>query len=122
MIQINIESVVANAFIQVLDKFPNKRFLSYIDIKQYGLKVVSLLRNKGRKAVLGYSMNDFVNMFEVYSPFFEEKQKYGIKGIELCAGKSIEDLIKVFQSWMPLDILSVFLEVPVIKETGNLST
>ena len=115
MIQISIESIVASAFIQVLGKFPNRRFLSYKEIKQYGLEVISLLRNKNKKAMLSYSMGDFVNMFEVYSSFFEEKQKYGVKGIELRSEKSTKDLSRVFQSWIPLDILLEFLKISVVK-------
>lgn len=116
MLFINITDVVANAFIHVLETTPSKKFLSYVEIKQYGINVVQFLHDKGKPAILMCSRDDVTIMLHDYEEFFEKHtEEDGTPGIKLCDGKTIEDLIHTFQGYLALDALFAFLDEDVAK-------
>ena len=115
MLFIGIEDVVANALVQVMDTTPDKRFLTYAEIKQYGINVVRFLRDQGKPAVFLYSRDNMATMFHDYGDFFEEKERNGNLGIELRDEKTINDLINTFQGYLALDVLFAFLDENVTK-------
>ena len=115
MLFIAIEDVVANALIQVMEATPSKRFLTYTEIKQYGISVVRFLRDKGKPAVFLYSRDNIMIMFQDYEDFFEEKEENGNLGIKLRNEKTMKDLIDTFQGYLALDVLFAFLDEDVTK-------
>ena len=120
MLFINITDVVANAFIHVLETTPNKKFLSYVEIKQYGINVVQFLHDKGKPAILMCSRDDVAIMLHDYEEFFEEHmEEDGTSGIKLCDGKTIEDLIHTFRGYLALNVLFAFLDEDVAKVLKN---
>ena len=116
MLFIGIEDVVANALIQVMETTPSKRFLSYVEIKQYGINVVRFLRDKGKPAVFLYSRDSMTIMFHDYEEFFEEHtERDGSLGIKLRDDKTVKDLIDTFQGYLALDVLFAFLDEDVTR-------
>lgn len=115
MLFISIEDVVANALIQVMEATPSKKFLTYTEIKQYGINVVRFLRDKGKPAVFLCSRDNMMTMFHNYEEFFEEKEENGNLGIRLRNEKTVKDLIDTFQGYLALDVLFAFLDENVTK-------
>lgn len=120
MLLINIADVIANAFIQVMETTPSKRFLSYAETKQYGINVVRFLHDKGKPAILMCSRDDVTIMLHDYEEFFEEHtEEDGTPGIKLRDGKTVKDLIHTFRGYLGLSVLFAFLDEDVAKVLKN---
>ena len=115
---IKIEDLTANEIIEKLRE-DNSRFITYRDIENYGAKVVEFLNNKGEKAVLILSRQGTNAMLRDYSDYFEEKEFYGLKGIELKRNISVEQLIEKFRGYLPLDVLLAFIELNLKQSLGG---
>lgn len=115
---IGIEDLVANALIELLQKEENRSFITYKELERYGTQVVSLLSERGEKAVLLLSRENTNAMFRDYSEFFEEDSYDGNEGIRLRAGKSRKDLIVQFRGYLALDVLMALVDERSVSALG----
>lgn len=115
---IGIEDLAANALIELLQKEENRSFITYKELERYGTQVVSLLSERGEKAVLLLSRENTNAMFRDYSEFFEEDSYDGNEGIRLRAGKSRKDLIVQFRGYLALDVLMALVDERSICALG----
>ena len=106
---LGMEDIVGNGFIELIEekKLP---FMSYKLIDDYGKKIVSILKNKGKRAILTISRLNKDNMLSEYSDFFEEKRnEKGDLGIALKDGKTLNDLYMKFRGYLAFDVLLAFM-------------
>lgn len=115
---IGIEDLAANALIELLQKEENRSFITYKELERYGTQVVSLLSERGEKAVLLLSRENTNAMFRDYSEFFEEDSYDGNEGIRLRAGKSRKDLIVQFRGYLALDVLMALVDERSVSVLG----
>ena len=116
-LHIEIEDLVANAFINVLPKDNNKRFISYKEIEYYGDKVVEYLKNeKEEKASFNLSRATTNEMYHKYADYFEEQIKDGYYGVHLKDEIERQELIEKFCGYLNLDVLLA------LYDKNNLST
>lgn len=115
---IGIEDLAANALIELLQKEENRSFITYKELERYGTQVVSLLSERGEKAVLLLSRENTNAMFRDYSEFFEEDSYDGNEGIRLRAGKSRKDLIVQFRGYLALDVLMALVDECSVSALG----
>ncbi len=111
---IGIEDLAANALIEAMQK-GDKRFLTYIDIENYGAMVMQILSENSEKAVLILSRENTNALFRNYSEYFEEKEVDGKLGIALKAQKTVDDLIERFRGYLSLDVLMAFVNERSVK-------
>ena len=76
---IGIEDLAANALIELLQKEENRSFITYKELERYGTQVVSLLSERGEKAVLLLSRENTNAMFRDYSEFLKRILTMGTK-------------------------------------------
>lgn len=107
---IELEDLVANAFIYALSKDEAKRFFSYGQLENYGMAVVNLLKARGKEAHLFLSRDETEKTLLKYSKFFKE---IGF-GIQLNDNVIIEDLIEEFRGYLDLDVLFAFIDEQVL--------
>ena len=115
---IGIEDLAANALIELLQKEEHRSFITYDELERYGTQVVSLLSQKGEKAILLLSRENTNAMFRDYSEFFEEDSYDGNEGIRLRAGKSRKDLIVQFRGYLALDVLMALVDERSVSALG----
>ena len=115
---IGIEDLAANALIELLQKEENRSFITYKELERYGTQVVSLLSERGEKAVLLLSRENTNAMFRDYSEFFEEDSCDGQDGIRLREGKSRKDLIVQFRGYLALDVLMALVDERSVSALG----
>lgn len=115
---IGIEDLAANALIELLQKEENRSFITYKELERYGTQVVSLLSERGEKAVLLLSRENTNAMFRDYSEFFEEDSYDGNEGIRLRTGKSRKDLIVQFRGYLALDVLMALVDERSVSALG----
>lgn len=115
---IGIEDLAANALIELLQKEENRSFITYKELERYETQVVSLLSERGEKAVLLLSRENTNAMFRDYSEFFEEDSYDGNEGIRLRAGKSRKDLIVQFRGYLALDVLMALVDERSVSALG----
>ena len=95
-----------------------RSFITYKELERYGTQVVSLLSERGEKAVLLLSRENTNAMFRDYSEFFEEDSYDGNEGIRLRAGKSRKDLIVQFRGYLALDVLMALVDERSVSALG----
>ena len=107
-IYIEIEDLVANAFIDLVEK-KNKREILFSELDEYGAKVIEALNSDGNtNAVLVVSRESQIAMIEDYSDMFEGFEKDGAKGIRLLEGVETIDLWTRFRASLSLKVLNAF--------------
>ena len=107
-IYIEIEDLVANAFIDLVEK-KNKREILFSELDEYGAKVIEALNSDGNtNAVLVVSRESQIAMTEDYSDMFEGFEKDGAKGIRLLEGVETIDLWTRFCASLSLKVLNAF--------------
>lgn len=114
MFYIRIEDLAANAFIELLQRDENHRFVTYNELERYGEQVVKVLAEKGEKAALLLLRNHTDAMFCDCSDFFEEERQ----GIRLKANKDRKALIDHFRGYLPIDILLALVDERSVKVLG----
>lgn len=114
---IGIEDLAANALIAVLAK-KEKRFVSYDDMERYGNKVIEVLGQRGKKAILVLSRESTFVFYRDYSDYFKEAEIDGVKGIFLKESKNVEDLIDAFRGYLALDLLLAFTDDLSVETLG----
>jgi len=109
---LEIEDLAANAFIEVLQSNPARRFISYIDLQWYGERVADVLNQNaegGKHCILLLDRDRTYAMLEYYSDFFVESECDGVKGLYLRDKRTADDLRDKFRGYLPLDVLLAFV-------------
>lgn len=113
-IYIELEALVANAFINLLEK-QDKRVIFYSDLDAYGAKVIDELNSNGdTKAVLVVSRESQRAMVEDYSDMFAAFEENGVKGIRLLDGIESIDLWERFCTSLSYSVIMAFRS-PAVK-------
>lgn len=115
---IELADVVANAFVELVEK-KGKREILFSELTAYGTKVVEVLEQEEVQAILVVSRESQLEMLEDYTDLFEAFEKDGALGIRLrdgvdtmelwsrfCASLSLR-VIKAFQSQSAKEVLGV---------------
>ncbi len=113
-VYIGIEDLAANALIVMLKK-QEKRYVSFAELDKYGSKVVSLLSEKGKTAILIRSRESTNALFRNYSDFFEATDEHGIS---LREDVEIHELERAFRGYLAFDVLLAFIDETAISELG----
>lgn len=115
---IEIVDVVANAFVELLDK-KGTRDLFFEDLDNYGARVVEKLNeDQDTKAVYVVSRESQQAIVDDYSHFFEEIEKDGKRGIHLKDHVSSEQLWMRFCASMSYKVFCAFRAQDVTKVLG----
>lgn len=119
---IGIESVAANALIELLEK-RNEREVSFDMIVRYGTRVARVLQESFNEEPILLSRKYQINMIENYSDFFEADLSSGGQGALFRSKgedkqKIIEALTKNFRCTMGIQLLEAFISVDALHELG----
>lgn len=110
---IGIEDLAANALIEILRKKENKEnsqcIVTLKELEKYGAEVVRYLDGQGEKALLILSRASTNHMFRNYCDFFEEIESEEGTAIALQKGKTVEDLIEKFRTYIAVDLVRAFM-------------
>ena len=117
---IGIEDLAANALIEILSKEDkdscNRHVIALKELEKYGTEVVRYLNEQnGEKALLILSRASTQYMFRNYSDFFEEVETEEGTAIALREGKTVEDLVKKFRTYMAVDLINAFISEKTVK-------
>lgn len=116
---IGIEDLAANALIEKLDSKDSeafgKCFATFAELEEYGAQVIRCLGDKGEKAVLILSRESTSLMFRNYSEFFEEIETSNGAAISLKEGKTVQDLIIKFRTYLSLDVMMAFMDKQTVS-------
>lgn len=116
-VYIGIEDLAANALIEILSN-NERRFVSYEELENYGAEVVSILSQKGERAVLILSRESTNALFRNYSEYFEEKMTESGLGIALKEDISVDELEDAFRGYLSLDVLMAFVDKKSVAKLG----
>lgn len=117
-IYIQIEDLVANAFIDLVEANAQREIL-YSDLDVYGAKVIEQINSQGDvKAILVVSRESQLAMMSDYSDMFETFERNGAKGIRLLAGVEPIDLWARFCTSLSYTVLMAFRAPAVKKALG----
>lgn len=117
-IYIEIEDLVANAFINLLES-KSQREILYSDLDAYGAKVVEQINRKGDvKAILVVSRESQLAMVEDYSDMFVAFERDGFKGIRLLDDVEPIDLWERFCTSLSYTVLKAFQSLTVKEALG----
>lgn len=117
-VYIGIEDLAANALIELISKDQDTRFVSYIELENYGSEVVKFLNSRGEKAILILSRDSTNDMFRNYSDIFEEALCDDSLGIRLKEQVTLEDLINKFRGYLSWDVLLAFINEQTVAKLG----
>ncbi len=117
---IGIEDLAANALIEILQTKDDQEFSQCIvtlrELEEYGAEVVRYLNErKGEKALLILSRASTTHMFRNYSDFFEEVETDKGTAIALQKGKTVEDLIEKFRTYIAIDLINAFMDERTVR-------
>lgn len=114
-IYIEIEDLVANAFIELVEK-KGQREVLFKELDDYGAQVVGALNRDGEtKAILVISRESQTAMLEDYTDMFEPFEKDEAKGIRLKAGISSIQLWKRFCVSLSVKVIEAFQASSITK-------
>jgi len=119
MYTIYIEDLIANSIIE-LSQIDGSRKVNIKKAEKYGNAVIKKLKDQGITADLRLS-RDLTAEFEYsYSAYFSVN-RIDSRETEyiLNPEKTIDDLIKRFRAYLPLDVLIAFMDEEVVKEGLN---
>lgn len=120
---IGIESVAANALIELLER-RNEREVSFDMLVRYGTRVARILQESfHEEPVLLLSRKYQMNMLENYSDFFEADLSYNGQGTSFRLKgedkqKTIEALTRSFRCTMGMQLLEAFMSADALRELG----
>ena len=117
---IGIEDLAANALIEILRSKEGSDLSQYRitlrELEKYGAEVVRYLnQEKGEKALLILSRASTTHMFRNYSDFFEEVETDEGTAIALQKGKTVEDLVEKFRTYIAIDLMNAFVSVATVS-------
>lgn len=116
-VYIGIEDLVANAFIELVEKSQKKEVL-FSQISNYGATVVKILSAEGKKAVLVLSEEKTNVFLHDYSEYFELFDSNEGEGFRLKQGVTVDQLWENFRGYLSLDVMMAFMDAASIKELG----
>lgn len=108
------EDLFANAFIESLKVNPNKKFLSFKEIEDYGQAVIKELRKNLRDGVLDLSRNKTQAFILRYPDCFSESEQNGVSGLKIADEVTTDFLIQEFRGTEPLRLLELFLDAAYV--------
>ena len=117
---IGIEDLAANGLIEILRDKEEQKLSEYMislkELEEYGTRVIKCLNesNKG-KALLILSRASTSYMFRNYSDFFEERETEDGIAISLQKGKTVEDLVNKFRTYLAIDVMNAFADKKAVK-------
>jgi len=115
---IGIESLVANALIELFEK-TEKREVDFETLYKYGMRVVRYLEKQGEEAILLLSEKYQLDMVEKYSEYFDVKLYGSEKGVfRLKENVKIDDLKNYYRWTMSIKAIKAFMSDEAIKELG----
>ena len=119
---IGIESVVANALIELFEK-RNEREISFDVLVRYGMQVVRILQEKTHdEVVLLLSRKYQVNMIENYSDFFEADFSSGGSGVFRLKGNNKQETLQALKEYfrwtLSIQILDAFMSDDALNVLG----
>ena len=116
---IGIESLAANALIELMDR-EQTREVSFDTLVRYGLEVVRVFGMRtGEEAVLLLSRQDQLDMMENYSEYFEVDVSDTYGGtFRLKDTASLEDLRKYFRWTMTVWLFEAFMSPEALQKLG----
>lgn len=121
-IYIEMKDLVANAFIELLEK-QEKRQVLFSELDEYGARVIEALNGEGEtQAVLVVSRESQLAMVEDYSDLFEPVRINGAKGIGLKEGIGSMQLWERFCTSLSARVILAFKSIKiseVIKGNGE---
>ena len=114
---IGIEDLAANALISLLMTKSDEPcpFVSFSTLKEYGLRVVTKLREQHEEAVYIYSPISKARLFSDYSNYFELAVRKGKEGVRLREGVGLEDLWIKFQTVIAVKMLRVMRDPELLR-------
>ncbi len=117
---IGIEDLAANALIEILQMKDAQEFgqcvVTLRELEEYGAEVVRYLNaRKGEKALLILSRASTTHMFKNYSDFFEEIETDRGTAIALQKGKTVEDLIEKFRTYIAVELINAFMDEKTVR-------
>lgn len=117
---IGIEDLAANALIEILRTKEDDEICQYTvtlkELEKYGTEVVRYLNeNNGERALLILSRASTRHMFRNYSEFFEEIETNEGIAIALQKGKTVEDLIEKFRTYLAIDVMNAFMSKTTVS-------
>lgn len=117
-VYIGIEDLVANAFIELVDK-SNKKEVMFSQLNEYGATVVEVLFEKGQKAILLLSNEKTSTFLLDYSDYFELfTSESGEEGLKLKQDITVDDLWEKFRGYLSFDVMMAFMDKRSIKVLG----
>ena len=116
---IGIESLAANALIEILEK-TGRREVDFETLVKYGMKVVKLLQQQtGEEAILLLSKKYQLDMIENYSDYFDVELNGPGQGIfKLRDDITVDNLSNYFRWTMSMKIIKAFMAEEAITELG----
>jgi len=115
---IGIESLVANALIELFEK-TEKREVDFETLYKYGMRVVRYLEKQGEEAILLLSEKYQLDMVEKYSEYFDVELYSSEKGVfRLKENVKIDDLKNYYRWTMSIKAIKAFMSAEAIKELG----
>ncbi len=119
---IGIESVAANALIELLEK-QDKREISFDTLVRYGMQVVRILQEETQDdVVLLLSRKYQISMVENYSDFFEADFSSNGDGVFRLKGtdkqETLQALKEHFRWTLSIQLLDAFVSDDALRELG----
>lgn len=116
-VYVGIEELVANAFIELVDNTATREIL-FSQLNEYGSRVIKLLHDEGKNAVLVLSTKETDSFLNNYSDYFETFSSKNGKGVKLKKGKSADDLWKKFRGYLAFDVMKAFMDKNSVAALG----
>lgn len=114
-IYIEKKDLVANAFIELLEK-QGKRQVLFSELDEYGARVIEKLNEEGEtQAVLVVSRESQTAMVEDYSDLFEPVRINGAKGIGLREGVERMQLWECFCTSLSVRVIMAFKNTNIFE-------
>ena len=119
---IGIESVAANALIELLEK-RDEREVSFDTLARYGMRVVRILQEQSEEEVILLLSRKYqINMIENYSDFFEADFSSGGQGVFRLKGEDKQETLKALKQYfrytMSMQMLNAFTSNDALQELG----
>lgn len=105
--RIQLEDLLANAFIEKLKLDDSDRFISYKEIDRYGEEMIKSIHEKDENVELYLSRDNTNNVLKKYCNYFRET----INGIILKSDIIIDDLINNFRGYLSLFLMKEYISV-----------
>lgn len=106
-IYIELADVVANAFVELVEK-KGRREVLFSELDAYGAQVVKLLNQGETQAILVVSRESQLEMLEDYTDLFEPFEQDGAPGIKLKDHVQPMDLWSKFCTSLSMKVIRAF--------------